>query len=668
MQSRTSWFNKEIILQGLRSSGWIGAIYFIALLFAIPLRLIMIKTSEYPEREYYIVDNLFSYNNDIQIILMLGIPILTAIFMFRFMQVKQSSDLFHSLPMRRGALFNHHYILGIGILVIPVLLITILMMVMQPIMELDEYYSLGSIFHWAFIILALNLLFFSAGTLIGTLSGISIIQGVLTYIFLLFPVGISILVGFHIGEFTYGYASDYYTKKIFEQYFSPITRILDIQNFSPTNVEIISYIVIALLLYVIAIWLYKRRNLESAGSPIVFAVLKPIFKYGVTFCFMLFAGLYFGEVQESIGWTIFGYIVGAIIGYLIADMILQKTWRIKINIIGFAYYSIVVAGIFILIISDATGYEKRTPEIDDIERIYLNDMAYHYMNLETENIHYLQDRENIESVIRLHEKIISEKEVDIDSSKQLGRHVFIVYELKNGNKMVRQYTVEAGEKYASYLKPIYESIEYKKIAFNLLNLSSSDVETIRLSPSGPVSRSVSISDEEEIETLLQSLKKDIESLTYDQIQNQQGSLSNVEVGLKSQEEPQINGYTRHYFEHYSLQSYYYNTISWLKEHDKFEEASIIGNDFQKALIIKSSQELKDFFYKESPKSLLNYLEKQSDVLTITDKEQIIQAWEQSTHQLEGQYFIAFVFDNNEIVEMMSFKEGKVPSFIKSSLK
>ena len=86
---------------------------------------------------------------------------------------------------------------------------------------------------------------------------------------------------------------------------------------------------LTIILYGVSLYLYKKRKTESASEAIAFSKLRTIFKYGVTFCTMLFGGVYFSAVQSnSFIWMIFGYIIGAIIGYYIAEMVLQKTWRV----------------------------------------------------------------------------------------------------------------------------------------------------------------------------------------------------------------------------------------------------------------------------------------------------------------------------------------------------
>ena len=108
MPSKTSLLNKELILQISRGTGWISIIYFLGLLFALPLRTLMLYTENTSMGRTPIrVDSLFDFQYDleIQIGLLIAIPVLMAVFLFRFLQVKQAVDLMHSLPIRREKSF-----------------------------------------------------------------------------------------------------------------------------------------------------------------------------------------------------------------------------------------------------------------------------------------------------------------------------------------------------------------------------------------------------------------------------------------------------------------------------------------------------------------------------------------------------------------------------------
>ena len=112
MPSKTLWFNKQLVLQIIRSTGWISIIYFLGLIIALPLRAMMVYTDNkingwVPES----VRNLFQYDMGIQIGLLIAVPVLMAVFLFRFLHVKQAAEMMHSLPIKREKIL-HHYALS----------------------------------------------------------------------------------------------------------------------------------------------------------------------------------------------------------------------------------------------------------------------------------------------------------------------------------------------------------------------------------------------------------------------------------------------------------------------------------------------------------------------------------------------------------------------------
>lgn len=121
MPSRTSLFNKEMILQVGRSVGWISVIYFLGLLFAVPIRIIMTYTDQ-NFRDLTAVESLFRFDFGLQLILYVSVPVLLAVFLYRFLHVKQAADLMHSMPIKREKIYHFYTLTGLVYLIIPVVL------------------------------------------------------------------------------------------------------------------------------------------------------------------------------------------------------------------------------------------------------------------------------------------------------------------------------------------------------------------------------------------------------------------------------------------------------------------------------------------------------------------------------------------------------------------
>ena len=128
---------------------------------------------------------------------------------------------------------------------------------------------------------------------------------------------------------------------------------------------------------------------------------------------MLFGGVYFSAVQSnSVAWMIFGYVIGAVIGYYLAEIVLQKTWRVFGHFKGILIYG-VIAMVCIIGTQTFGFYENHVPEQDEVKNVLLADTHYVYMDKEIYGDIFtpspLKEQENIEQVRKLHQEIIKHK-------------------------------------------------------------------------------------------------------------------------------------------------------------------------------------------------------------------------------------------------------------------
>ncbi|MDC3426144.1 hypothetical protein NC797_16735 [Aquibacillus sp. 3ASR75-11] len=425
MPLRTSWYKRELGKQSLRNVGWIGIIYFIGLFLALPLDIFMRASND--DQVYYNdqVPPLFELNFEIQFLAMVIIPVLLAVFLFRYVQVKGAADFVHSLPIKRTTIFNHYVLIGLSLLIIPVLLIAILLLSLDLVIDIDQYADISSLWSWIGITIVVNSLIFFAGVFVGMVTGISAVQGVLTYILLLFPAGIFVLALFNLNILYYGFPENYFYANNLYQY-SPLTEMV---NMELGLVKGILYAVLSVALYFFSLQIYRIRNVEAATQTLVFLKLRPIFKFGVTACMMLLGGLYFGTMPGNLSWTMAGYVIGSIIGYLLAEMILQKTWRVFSNLKGYLYYVAITALIMLVLSLDPTGYENRVPDTSEVERVYFGDIPNYYEDADGNPINeigYLTDPKNIEAVRRLHQQLIQSKQMTT-SNDNTYRPIYLTY-------------------------------------------------------------------------------------------------------------------------------------------------------------------------------------------------------------------------------------------------
>ncbi|WP_053220145.1 DUF6449 domain-containing protein [Virgibacillus senegalensis] len=649
MQSKTSLFNKQLLKQDLLSSGWIGIVYFAGLLFALPLNLLMLETDE---RMGYSFRSLFESNAEIQLFFLYIIPVLVAVFLFRYMQVKNAADFIHSLPLTRRKIFNHHFLVGILLIVLPLLFTAIILSLMLPAMDLYTVYTQADIWHWFGESVVFSLLLFSAGVLIGMLTGISAVQGVLTYIFLLFPAGILVLVYANLNILLDGFPISFY-QLTNVALFSPLTDFIELYNMKFPGWKYAIYLLLSFVFYALGWFIYQKRPSEASGQPMAFHQARPIFKYGVTACMMLFGGFYFGETENQLSWIIFGYVLGSLIGYLIAEMVLQKNWQVFGKWRGYVIFLAVASAIILVFSLDVTGYESRVPEAENIKAVYFNENPMYYSREnDVDKIRELaiQDPAIIGHVRSLHKKIIEQSKGILPKERLNREKIFLSYQLEDGSMVNREYFLDLDETYEEYLKPIYESREYKEIKNPILNLNENDFDNLRISNEMDGTSGTTILEKKEIKEALQALKQDIYDQSYQEIVNPVDTMASIQVP---------DGEDMYY--PLPILKSYEQFGNWLKAHEIYDQTVMQAEDISYAVILDKRQETDD------PHQILTERRYAGKGMVIEDKGQIQDALDATASHYygveQGPFFIGYFVEEKDYPIIRSFTKDGVPAFV-----
>jgi ABC-2 type transport system permease protein len=649
MPSKTSWFNREIFLQNMRDVGWVGLLYFLGLLFSLPLQLFMLYSSEDQFQPH--INNLFEVSfNELQYLLMLIIPILLAVFLFRYLQVKSASDLMHSFPITRQQLFHHHILTSFLLLTVPVVLTALVVAILSVILQLGEYVSLTDLFIWMGSTLLIDYFLFLVGVFVGMLTGISVVQGVLTFIILLFPVGICVLFVLNLKFFLYGFAYDYFSELKLIENFSPITRILKLPQEPIGWGEAFVYIMLSILFYSLSLYLYKKRNLETVSQAIAFRQLRPVFKYGVTFCAMLLGGAYFGLLEDQFSWTLFGYFIGSIIGYFVAEMVLQKTWRVFGHVKGYVGFFVAAAVLITTLQFDVTGFEKRVPNVMEIEKVYFTESPYVYFDEESRSRYWYIEPENIQSIVKLHKQLIKDQE-KLKNIKGPKHPVFLMYELENGNQIIRQYFIHDQKDYKAYLQPIYESSEYKENQYEILQVRAETVSNLTIVPSGLTTKRVVLTKQEDIREAISVLKDDFRQKSFEDIIDPRDAWATIELYLNNGKVISL------IWEKSNLKF-----EKWLETRGFIQDARVMPKDIQYALVFKQGQIDKDLLYQYHDQELFNMINRLDHKIKVDQQEQI-EAILRNTSSMDGKYLVALYYTNGSR-EIRGIEEEYAPDFIK----
>jgi len=578
MKSKASFYNAGLIKQDFKQHGWIGLVYLIGLLFFFPLKLMMIFSN--PKHHLYYSKDLTTLaylDREISLLFVTVISVGTAVMLFRYLQVKESVDTLHSLPIKRKQHFASHIFSGVIMLWVPVILTGLLTLVVYQFAPAGQVLSTVNLIHWMAIMLLMSTFFYIFTVLVGMITGQSVMQGALTFIFLILPAALLTLITEHLRFYLYGFLTHYINQNL--ERWSPFIKFIEF-NFerSYSVTEVIVYLALIALFSYLALWLYNRRHLESATDPIVFSILKPILKYGFAFCVMLISGLYFSSSQnDQMSWMYFGYVVGGLLGYVIAEMILQKSWRIfefkLVKEIGvyFAIFTVLIISLHL----DIFGFESRIPAADQIKGVYFgNDFYYLQENEQKGKNLYESDKGYIDNILKLHTKIAEEQPTNEsnDHYREMT-HAFISYQLKNGKQFVRHYSVPTKE-IETELKPIVETETYKNEHFRLHQLDQTIEKITFYSPEHLQGKQVVIADPNEINEVKELLKKDIYSLSYEEIMNPNTNTL-VEMEFLASDTNEYNQYRGF---HYTASKNYSRVKNWLEEKGHLSKLTISVED------------------------------------------------------------------------------------------
>lgn len=652
MPSKTSWINKEIIVQSLRNVGWVGIVYFIGLLFSLPVDIIGQLSRDSQSYPIAIYENLFKMQYPIQIGLLLIIPVILSLFLFRYLHVKQAGDFMHSLPITRRKLFFHFTGTGFGMLIIPVLLNTGILLSLYSFTDLQQYIGVQDIFVWCCITVLMSMLLFTASTFVAMITGLTAVQGALTYILLLLPAGMFMLVCYSLKNLLFGFPEDYFFNVQIEKY-SPLIKTAYLENDLLSGTDILLFILITLVFYGFSYVLYKMRKVEAASQAIVYPFLRPLFKYGISFCFMLIGGMYFNGIYQSQSWTIFGYFFGSLIGYYIGEMILQKHWRVFRQWKGYAGFAIVIIFLGFIIQFDLFHYEQKVPELADVEKVHVS-QSYYSLTDNPENLindPFMNDPEAIEAVLDLHEAIVDHQS-HVSRATEKNEQIFLYYKMKDGSKIVRNYLIDIDEVKSQYAS-LYESKDYKEKTQQLFGVDSDKVDKLTIYNEMGNKPAITVADPADIKEAIDILKEE----TYDDSFEDRNKINlyNVEF-LLSKDNWANTGVNKNDKKF----------IAWLEAKGYLKDLKMTASDIE-WMYVTQPVDYNDPFSQPVEKTVLQ-LKKENKGVEVKDAKQIESIMDELVYDhMTSAYTVIIKFKKHGSIQTLGLQKEDAPSLIKREL-
>ena len=350
MKSTASYFkfNKNIFAENIKRF-WAIPVLYTLFIFLSSIFPILMSYDNIDKLGYYRISYLLTNQNPFTFIFLTTAPLAAAVIIFRYLQANNSTATLHAMPFTRQELFVTHCISGILLSIIPIIINgLILLAIKTPVynnaIPPENIFTTSAVMDWIWQSILIIILNFSVAVFAGIISGTSLLHSILGFGFLFLLPAIGAVLTFYIDKFLFGFYLHWGINESIEK-LSPVVAILF--NIELSAGFIIFYIILTVILFAASCALYLRRKLERATDTIAFNFLKPLFKYSISFCGMTVLGIYLLETgQNKITHMYIGFIIGSIVSYLIAEMILQKSIWVFKNLKGYLIY-LIIAAIFI---------------------------------------------------------------------------------------------------------------------------------------------------------------------------------------------------------------------------------------------------------------------------------------------------------------------------------
>lgn len=251
----------------------------------------------------------------------------------------------------------------------------------------------------------------------------------------------------------------------------------------------------------LAIWLYRRRNLECAGDFMAVRRLRPVFlilyTFSVVVCCHGFYTLFWGS--ESYVFMALGLVIGFFTGL----MLLHRTVRIfnKKSFLAFGVLAAVFVLTLVLTAVDPLGITRWVPRAEQVKNVRISTGSSHY---EIGDCPELEQAGNIEKILQIHELCLERREA-VAGTEPVYMQITLRYEMKNGQIRQRDYDVYLKR---TELTPLRELLTLPEVVLGELYIDPDAHTLVRAEISG---EDLKWTEEAQIESLLEAVVLDCEA-------------------------------------------------------------------------------------------------------------------------------------------------------------
>lgn len=477
MKSRISFFNKTIFQKNLTRFAPAWGLYTICLMMGL---FLMLDSGWLPENMGECVQ--------IMCIITPCYALLTAQLLFGDLFNTRMCNALHALPMRRETWYLTNLASGLAFHLIPTAVMGTVATIIMALTNAGSRWIMGPI--WFLGVNLQYICFFGLGVFsafsVGSRFAMAVVYGILNFA--------SIIVAWLVDTL---YMPMFYGLQLQEEPFYWFTPIGQMMQNSFVTVERIYdevwsdavpgnilpgenfwyYFICAgagLVLMGIALQMYRKRKLESAGDFMAVKGMEPVFHV----IYSLMVGAVFAFVVDDM----FGYgsgsgmvflFIGLGVGYFTGRMLLMRNVRV-FQKKGWLGCGVLLAGFGLTLVIaawDPLGIETWVPGVEDVKSVTIADGHYNYHDCEIT----LENPEDVEKILALHQAALDEdhrkgaaveyavvETVEIMDSDQIQRYTVplsIKYHLADGRTVSRYYQIWNDTVHGQNLQHWFSSVE-----------------------------------------------------------------------------------------------------------------------------------------------------------------------------------------------------------------
>ena len=480
MQSGTSYFNKTLFAKHFARFWPIWGLYGLIWTVCLPLGILAGSRSGWMAADARVLplnylDTTGWFSAATLLAAVFGL--LAAMAVFSYLYSARSVSLFHALPLRREGLFLTSYLAGLGFLILPNLAVFLLALAAEAACGAVVF---SSLFTWLVVSSLLGLFFYSFAVFCAMFTGHILALPAFYVVLNGLAAGLAVLFGQMAHEFLFGFDGAAWLTAV-ASWLSPVLRLSACHVVIPTVMDaagtgradyasayftglgyVALYALVGVALAALALAVYRRRQLETAGDVVSVSWVRPVFKYGVAFC----AAVALGETLYSLfsallprgawGLLLMLLLWGAA-GYFVAEMLLRKKfWVFRGSWKGCVVLLCCLTAAMCLMEFDVTGFERRVPDPARVQSVSLDaGSTAPYDDANGQGL-LLDGPEDIAAVTELHRAIVARKAaiegaepdytyeqldggLEVETSGQSW--VQLRYTLTNGSVVTRSYRI-----------------------------------------------------------------------------------------------------------------------------------------------------------------------------------------------------------------------------------